>query len=151
MKRLALIAIACGFLAFTIETPGTSATEKDRELVKRAAQDYVEALYDAKPELIDRSVHPALEKLGTSQRDGTYRTPGKMTFEQLRELAAGWNRDGRQGKDMKFEITVLDLLDVTASVKLEAKWGYDYMHLIKRNGTWKIVQIIWQSHPPKKQ
>ncbi len=122
----------------------------ERAAVERAAKDYVEALYQVRPELIERSVHPALEKMGLYRPEDqtAYRTPGKMTFEQLRELAGLWNKDGQQGQDLTYEVQVLDMLDVTASVKLSAKWGVDYMHLVKSGGEWKIAQILWQSHPP---
>ncbi len=124
--------------------------EAEREGVERAVRDYVEALYQVKPELIERSVHPALEKMGLYRpaEATAYRTPGKMTFEQLRELAGQWNKDAKEGKDLAYEVQVLDVLDVTASAKLRAKWGIDYMHLAKLDGRWKIVQILWQSPPP---
>ncbi len=38
-------------------------------------------------------------------------------------------------------------IDQTASVKLIAEWGIDYMHLAKYDGRWKIVNVLWQSHP----
>ncbi len=138
-------------LVFGLSSPATRrAPASEREAVERAAKDYVEALYQARPELIERSVHPALEKMGLYRPDDqkAYRTPGKMTFEQLRELAGQWNKDGQQGKDLAYDVQVLDMLDVTASVKLSAKWGVDYMHLVKSGGEWKIAQILWQSHPP---
>ncbi len=40
-------------------------------------------------------------------------------------------------------------IDQTASVKLIAEWGIDYMHLAKYEGQWKIVNVLWQSHPPE--
>ena len=122
----------------------------EREGVERAVRDYVEALYQVKPELIERSVHPALEKMGLSRPAdaAAYRTPGKMTFDQLRELAGAWNKDGREGKDLTYEVDVREVMDVTASARLAAKWGVDHMHLAKSEGRWKIVQILWQSHPP---
>ena len=49
---------------------------------------------------------------------------------------------------LKFPWQVLDVMDMTASVKLTAHWGIDHMHLLKKKGRWKIVQILWQSHPP---
>lgn len=140
-------------LALALSLPSLAprrAPTGEREAVERAAKDYVEALYQAKPELIERSVHPALEKMGLYRPDDqkAYRTPGKMTFEQLRDLAGQWNKDGQQGQDLAYEVQVLDMLDVTACVKLTAKWGIDYMHLVKSGDGWKITQILWQSHPP---
>ncbi len=141
------LALALTALAFRSAPARTTA---EREAVERAVRDYVEALYQVKPELIERSVHPALEKIGMYRPDNTtsYRLPGKMTFEQLRDLAANWNKDGSQGKDLTYDVVVHDVLDISASAKLSAKWGVDHMHLSKSGGSWKIVQILWQSHPP---
>jgi len=54
----------------------------DRAAVHQAALDYVTAVYEAKPELIERSVSPDLSKHGfMRQADGTYRR-GRMTYWQ---------------------------------------------------------------------
>jgi len=45
-------------------------------------------------------------------------------------------------------VTVLDALDQTASAKLVADWGVDYLHLARYDGRWKIVNVLWQSPPP---
>jgi hypothetical protein len=42
------------------------------------------------------------------------------------------------------EVVVLDVLDKTASAKLVADWGVDYMHLAKVDGRWMIKNILWQ-------
>ncbi len=95
-----------------------------------------------------RSVHPDLVKYGYYTRDGTYRgTP--MTFAELKQLAASWNQ-GQKRVDPDTatrEIVVLDVLDQTASAKIVAHWGIDYMHLAKVDGRWMVRQILWQSHP----
>lgn len=122
----------------------------EREAVEEAVRDYVEALYLVQPERIERSVHKDLEKLGLWREEGSkeYSEPGKMTFEQLHQLAGAWNKDGRVGSDMAYDIEVLDVMDRTASAKLTAEWGIDYMHLVKSESGWQTVQILWQSHPP---
>jgi hypothetical protein len=122
----------------------------DHAAVERAARDYLEALYQAKPELIERSVAQDLTKFGF-WRDGespTYQAAGVMTYERLHALAASWNADGSLPKDAPQEIQVLDVMDKVACAKLTAKWGSDYMHLVKVDGRWMIKQIMWQSHPP---
>jgi Putative lumazine-binding len=42
------------------------------------------------------------------------------------------------------------VLDKTAAAKIVAFWGIDYMQLAKYDGQWKIVNILWQAHPPGK-
>ena len=43
------------------------------------------------------------------------------------------------------------MLDQTASAKVAALWGIDYMQLAKSHGRWQIINIVWQAHPPKAQ
>lgn len=120
----------------------------DREAVRLAALDYVEGIYTAQPERIQRSVHPALVKRGFYKKDAS--TPYvemPMTYEQLVTLSKNWNRDGKRDTSVK-RVEVYDVLDQTAVAKVTASWGVDYMLLGKFDGTWKITQILWQSPPP---
>ncbi len=68
-----------------------------------------------------------------------------MTFEQLVEVAKNWNRAGKLRKDAPKEVTIYDVLDQTATVKLVAEWGIDFMHLAKFDGKWTIINVLWQS------
>ncbi len=126
--------------------------DADHEAVYNAVLDYVEGIYNVQPERIERSVHPELRKLGffRPSADGPYR-PGTMpmTFDQLVNLAANWNKNGQVPEDAPKEITIYEVLDRTASAKLTAHWGIDYFHLAKfDDGTWKIINVLWQSPPP---
>lgn len=141
----ALFALSAFLAPVGTDEPG----QAERAAVHRAVEDYVEALYHVKPELIERSVHPALVKRGFWRAPGTerYGAPALMTYEQLHELAGQWNVGGQQGSDLSYSIEVFDVLDVTASAKLSARWGVDYMQLAKAGDRWQIVQVLWQSHP----
>ncbi len=121
--------------------------ERDEQAVKAAANDYLVALYETKPELIERSVHPDLVKHGYWRNDdGTWRTM-PMTHTQLRDLAANWNASGWLADDAPSAIEVIEVMDRVACAKLTAHWGVDYMHLVKVDDRWQILQILWQSAP----
>ena len=125
----------------------TAQPPDDREAVRQAVLDYVEALYEADSSRIQRSVHRDLFKLGFERdKDGTYK-PTRMTYQQLYELAGTWNKTGRIPKNSPKEIVVYDVVDQTASAKLTARWGIDYMHLAKFDGKWMITDILWQTPP----
>ncbi len=129
--------------------PGSTAAQPpdDREAVKQAVLDYVEALYEADSARIQRSVHQELFKLGFERdKEGTYK-PYRMTYQELYDLAGRWNKAGRIPKDSKKEIVVYDVADQTASAKLTARWGIDYLHLAKFDGKWMITDILWQTPP----
>jgi virulence-associated protein VapD len=124
------------------------AQDKERDAVHQAALNYVTGVYESKPELIEQSVHPQLTKHGfMRQQDGTYKQ-GQMTYTQLLDVARNWNKDRKRDISIK-DVQVLDVLDQTATAKIRAQWGIDYMQLAKFDGTWKIINIVWQTHPPK--
>jgi hypothetical protein len=142
MKRMPLL------LLFLLPVIGSAQAKDDREAVRQAALNYVTAVYESKPELIEASVHPQLTKHGfMRQQDGTYKQ-GQMTYAQLLDVARTWNKDRKRDISVK-EVEVLDVLDQTATAKIRAAWGIDYMQLAKFDGTWKIINIVWQTPPPK--
>lgn len=141
--------LACLLLA-AIPIPASAGAAGEEAAVRAAVLDYVEGVYEVDPARIERSVHPELAKRGFGRREAAepYREI-PMTFEGLVELAAGYNKDGHIPDDAPKEVIVYEVLDQTASIKLVAEWGIDYMHLAKYDGRWKIVNVLWQSHPPE--
>jgi len=149
MKILALIALAIFLAAPSVAQQPADA---DQDAVRQAVLDYVEGIYNVEPARIERSVHPKLAKLGFYRppADAAYRPGSSMAFQQLVEIARTYNKEGKLRKDAPKEIAIYDVLDQTATVKLTAEWGIDYMHLAKFDGKWMIVNVLWQSHPKAK-
>jgi Putative lumazine-binding len=147
MKRLLLAVTIMTAAAMQGEARNQAAAE--REAVRAAVLDYVEALYNAQPERIARSVNPALAKRGYFKKRGeTTFSNEPMTYQQLFDLAGRWNKDGKQPvATAPKQIDIYDVLSQTASAKLTAMWGVDYMHLAKYDGRWQIVNVLWQEPP----
>lgn len=141
-----------GLAALALLAPATLDAQtpaSDEEAVRSAVADYVDAIYEVTPERIERSVARDLVKRGYWRPDAeTAFREMPMSYDQLHQLASRWNADGHldPAKAVR-EIVVLDVLDKTASAKLVADWGIDYMHLAKENGRWMIKNILWQSPP----
>ena len=118
--------------------------------VHDAVEDYLEGLYQAAPERIERSVSKDLVKFGywRQSADEAY-APSPMNYEQLKQLASRWNVNNRMKLDDKTprEIVVLDVLDKTAVAKLTAQWGIDYFQLEKIDVKCMIRHVLWQAHP----
>ena len=124
------------------------ARRADAAAVRAAGLDYVEALYDVAPDRVRRSVSPAMAKYGyLADSTGGYRGMA-MTFDQLVALAGRYNVNGRVPKGAPKQITVYDVQDQTASAKLVAHWGTDYLLLARQDGRWVITHVLWQSPPP---
>jgi hypothetical protein len=96
-----------------------------------------------------RSVRPELAKRGYYlPRGKTEYASEPMTYTELIGVAREWNKAGKVNAETAPKvIRILDLQDQTASVKLTAQWGTDYMHLAQYDGRWMIVNILWQTPP----
>lgn len=119
---------------------------KHKSAIEQAVLNYVIAIYEMKPELIDESVSPKLQKVGyMPAEDGSGLVEDWMNFAQLRELAANINKDGMfdPGTSPR-EVSVLHNTDMIATVRLEAAWGIDYIHLSRNSGEWMIMNVIWE-------
>ena len=146
MRRLILLILTIVVVAIPVTAQESN---PDREAVRQAVLDYVEGIYNVEPARVERSVSPNLAKLGFYRppADTAYRPGRTMAFQQLIEIAKNFNKEGKLRKDPRKEIAIYDVMDQTATVKLTAEWGIDYMHLAKIDGKWMIVNVLWQSHP----
>lgn len=146
MKKILVLSLLTLVLPFAAKAQ----TNEDKEAVRQAALDYIESIYDVDPAKAERSVHPDLAKRGFSLRSGaTTYTPLTMTFTQFVELSKTFNKNGRVPKNAPKEVTVFEVSDQTASAKITASWGIDYLHLAKYEGKWKIINILWQTLPAR--
>jgi len=150
MTRSFLLALA--FLLIAIPVAAQQEANADREAVRQAVLDYVEGIYNVEPQRIERSVSPNLAKMGFYRppAETAYRPARAMAYQQLVEIARNYNKEGKLRKDAPKTIEIYEVLDQTATVKLTAEWGIDFMHLAKMDGKWMIVNVLWQSHPNKK-
>lgn len=124
--------------------------DQDRDLVRAAVLDYVEGFYLGDSAKLVRSVAPDVFKYGYwVPRDSTKYQGERMTYPEFVEYA---NRVKASGRQTPFtaprDIVLFDVLDQTASAKLTAYWGVDYLLLAKRDGRWMITHVMWQT-PPK--
>jgi hypothetical protein len=128
-------------------TRAADARRPDSAAVHAAVDDYVGALYDVAPARVRRSVSPALAKYGYAA-DSTGRYTGMaMTYDELVALAGRYNRAGRVPPSAPRAVTVYDVQDQTASAKLTAHWGTDYLLLARQDGAWRVTHVLWQSRP----
>jgi hypothetical protein len=142
---LAFITVACVAAADEPAATMSHSTAADRAAVEAAATDYVEALYRVEPFRIERSVHRDLVKRGFyPDNDGAWQED-MMTYDQLHDLAGRWNADGRvTAAASPWRVTVLEVLDHTATARVTADWGIDHMHLARYDGEWQIIHVLWQ-------
>ena len=122
----------------------------DRAGVERAVLDYVEGFYEGDTAKLVRSVHPNVVKYGFFiPRDSSRYSGEAMPYAEFLAYANRVKARGRPAPaDAPKRIEIFDVQDQTASAKLTAFWGTDYLLLARENGRWMIRQVLWQT-PPK--
>lgn len=111
----------------------------EHDLIVKAVLHYVEGWYTADAERMAEALHPKLAKRRV--------TPEGETWDVTRDWMVEATING-QGKindpehGLK-EITVLDISHAIASVKLVSEQFNDYLHLVKLDNAWVIVNALW--------
>ena len=150
MRRILTI-IAAASLAAAPALAQTSAQSRtdEREAVKRAVLDYVEGFYEGDTAKLGRSIRPDVFKFGYYiPRDSTRYVGEQMKWPEFFAYARRVKANNRQAPaTAPKDIVVFDVLDQTASAKLTAYWGVDYLLLAKNDGRWLISHVLWQTPP----
>ncbi|HVE56491.1 MAG TPA: nuclear transport factor 2 family protein [Pyrinomonadaceae bacterium] len=150
MKKIILIfaiVIVFGVLGGQAQT---KVSDEDKAAITATALDYIEGWYEGNAERMERALHPDLAKRIVRTND-----KGQSMLSQMSAmgLVQGVKRGGgketpkeRQQKD----VTILDVYENAASVKVVASDWIDYLHIAKFNGRWVIVNVLWELKPQKK-
>ncbi len=136
-------------LAFTGGIAARVQQSNDREGVRRAVLDYVEGFYDGDTAKIVRSIRPEVTKYGFFIPKDANRYAGEaMSFREMIDYAKSVKARGKPTPATALkQVDILDISDQTASAKLTAWWGIDYLQLAKYDGKWMILHVLWQSPP----
>ncbi|RYY95539.1 MAG: hypothetical protein EOO11_15610 [Chitinophagaceae bacterium] len=137
------------FLALLLAA--VQAGAQSRVAVEQAVLDYVDAFYYGDTNKVHRSIAPDLVKHGYYRpRDSSRYSPDSMSFQQCISYAASVAKRGPSPKVASFpkKIELYDVQEMTASAKLTAWWGTDYILLSRRGDRWLITHVLWQSPPP---
>ncbi|HEX8921464.1 MAG TPA: nuclear transport factor 2 family protein [Pyrinomonadaceae bacterium] len=148
MRKLFLLAV----IALLFSVPMAKAqSAADAEAIKQTALDYIEGWYEGNPERMERALHPELAKrIVRTSKEGmsNLNQISAMTLVQYTRRGGGKNTPKeKQQKD----VTILDVFENAASVKIVASDWIDYLHMAKWNGRWVIVNVLWELKPQPQQ
>lgn len=151
MHKFNLMLLFAMFLVSVTARAQNPGSDADAAAIKQTALDYIEGWYEGNPERMERALHPELAKriVQTDPKSGRSRldTMGAMTLVQ--RVKAGGGTKTPKDQQQK-DVTILDVFENAASVKVVASAWIDYLHVAKFDGRWVIVNVLWELKPPKK-
>lgn len=135
------------------------ASREDSIEIKAMSVGYLEALQDLDSIKMKRVMHDQLAKrtIGFDFREQE-EVIRETSFDQMVTFSKSWNKSGnRFPYNPSNEAIILDIYDRIATVKLVSDNWVEHLQLIKQDGEWKIINMLWQhknidaySHHPKK-
>ena len=128
----------------------TPVADADKADIKQTALDYIEGWYEGNAERMERALHPELAKrIVRSNPEGRSRLDQMSAMSLVQGTRRGGGKDTPKEKQQK-DVTILDVFENAASVKVVASDWIDYLHLAKYNKQWVIVNVLWELKPPTK-
>lgn len=119
-------------------------TKEDSLNIRQTAMNYIQGYYEGNPEMMEKALHPELAKriVRTDPQSGRQRLDQMSALTLINITRAGGGKSIPPDQRI-FEFQILDITGNNASVRTVAKGFFDYIHMSKWNGEWRIVNVLW--------
>lgn len=119
-------------------------TKEDSLAIRQTAMNYIQGFYDGNPEMMEKALHPELAKriVRTDPQSGRQRLDQMSALTLINITRSGGGKMIPADQRI-FEFKILDITGNNASVRTVAKGFFDYIHMGKWNGEWKIINVLW--------
>lgn len=150
LPLLALLALAPrGALAqgTAPAAPAATATAADSAAIRAAALDYIQGWYTGDAARMQRAVHPELSKrvMIRDPRGETWLS-NSSADALVHSTRLGFGKDTPPDRQ-RADLQILAIDGDMATARLISAKLIDYMHLVRWNGEWKIVNVLWDYQP----
>lgn len=136
----AFVVILTAVLAPGLTGQTSSAQE---EAIVATALDYSDGGYSGDAARMERAIHPDLNKVFFMRRGPNMGLmAGYSTFSGLVEMTR-MKVLNLEPEKRRTDVAVLESTDDVACVRLRSSQWCDYLQMIKDNGRWKIVNVLW--------
>ena len=137
-------------MLFGVVSLARAQSPADATAIKQTALDYIEGWYEGNAERMERALHPELAKrIVRTSPEGYSRLDQMSAMSLVLGTRRGGGKNTPAEKQQK-DVTILDVYENAASVKVVASDWIDYLHMAKFNGRWVIVNVLWELKPQKK-
>ena len=127
-----------------LTSPLAGQTAADTAGIRAAALDYAEGWYNADGDRMARALHPELAKrVQFSDSTGATWIRSMGATELIHGARSGGGKSTPADKQRK-DVRILDVFQKAASVRVDMSGWIDYLHLVKWNGRWVILNVLWE-------
>ena len=136
-------------MATSVAIPRTThaQTPADSVAIEQAALDYIQGYYSGSAERMEKALHPELAKRIVRTTPDGQSSLEQMNAQTLVEITRRMAQRPIPEEEWQDDVTILDIFENVASVRVDATAWIDYLHLAKWNGEWKIVNVLWETRP----
>lgn len=133
MKKILLLVVTLGMMFAQTET----------DAIKKTAFNYAEGYYNGDGARMAEALHPDLDKRGLMPiAPNGAPVLVQMNTETLIEVSkAGRGKLPADQQQLQFEL--LDQFENIAFARIFTAHFNDYLHLVKKDGKWMIVNVLW--------
>jgi hypothetical protein len=129
------------------QTATKSQNKQDSLAIKETVEHYIEGWYSGSADRMGKSLHPELAKRGVlPTKDGSNTEIAKASYEDMIKwtgLRPDLLKENKVSKN-DLVITILEIGQNIANVKCLSVDFIDYLHLMRTNNEWKILNAIWE-------
>lgn len=126
--------------------PMTAQTAADSAAIRTTALDYIDGWWTGDDKRMGAALHPELVKrIRNSDAAGTREW---IDNQGASRLVMGTARGGGRetpAANRRSDVRILDIFQNTASVRVDAGAWVDYMHMVRWNGRWLILNVLWEN------
>jgi len=147
MRKLGAILALLAVLGIVNAASAPAQTAADSSAIVATALDYIDGFYTSDAERMERALHPELAKRIVGDPAGPESRLQNMSAQQLIDATAGGGAARIPDDAKKKDVSILDIYNNIASVRIDAGVWIDYLHIARWNGEWKIVNVLWEMAP----
>jgi hypothetical protein len=152
VSKVPWIVVLSLLVGFPAGAQQKSALEQDKAGIERAALDYIAGWYEGNVERMERALHPDLVKRSLFALPTGREVTDSLTKKSMVEMTRAGGGSRKPKEVRKYEVVILDVYGTIASAKTISGEFVDYLHLVKTEGEWKIINVLWVPvKPPPRQ
>jgi hypothetical protein len=115
-----------------------------RAAIEATIADYYLGWYDGDADRMARALHPELAKRGWLRAADGERRVDSDTFDSMVEFTRRGQGRTTEPARRRYEVRTVEVYDDIASACVYAVPYVDYLHLVRTDDGWRIINALWR-------